>query len=815
MLNSPATQDFTKNDEIEVCSNIEGLALNASDSATGVTTFVDEACTGISVEAHYVKPSTVTPQEDLQNVKEYFRRPRLIKSGIIPFGTRGQLTDLNIDSPFAMTLLFPQWKERLSGVYGVKFTMKFTLQVAATAFHQGVLAMGFQYGFYNDKIFDRTIQSASLTNLPHVRLNLESDTMVELSVPFKYCDEYMCVEQLVSQTSFGYGKLGVNVLLPSISVTGLSPATYKLYAHLEDIEIFGADNYASSTVIIQSGGKVSNEIKKPSDALFSAAKITRFVSRGVPSLSSIAGPASWVLDTAGGVARYFGYSRPAIQDAATKMLPTYYGSDCHVDSATPALVVTPFQSNSLSVTPEFGFSDVDEMSSKFITSQYSQLCVGAVSTGDAHGDAIYATRVSPQCFWFRAPANKPYCNKLFPRSSADLVSQSGNVFLPTSVMNYASNFRGWRGGYKFKFTFAKTAMHGGRYLLSFNPNYVQGFTPTSYASAEGPEIKDGLVQPYGYSKIVDIKGDSVVEFTVPFVAPTPNVEFYSSIGSLTLTCIDPLQASSQVTTSVPFMVEVCGDDDFEALAYAGLHFVPHSNGTLYQQSGKVVSTTTNVIDKTIGERFTSVKQIIQVPSWQRVAYSTTVAAPTPIAPWFYYYPQHQLTNAIPASATLLLDDVGKASGAWAQCYAFARGGTDFHAYVTGKGFSGAIVIDQVNTDNSARPERPVDYSTRFNVSGMPRIILPLEGGLHARLPTFSKRMRFHPCHLNSGSIGRLPDTASVFYLSQLFSAYLFTLFNNSATDQVYLEYATSAADDAALACYQGPVPFYIPLTYSS
>jgi hypothetical protein len=54
-------------------------------------------------------------------------------------------------------------------------------------------------------------------------------------------------------------------------------------------------------------------------------------------------------------------------------------------------------------------------------------------------------------------------------------------------------------------------------MVSFNPNVAINSENSFLGTVEGPEVVGGLVQPYGYSKILDLKDANVFEFLVPYL----------------------------------------------------------------------------------------------------------------------------------------------------------------------------------------------------------------------------------------------------------------------------------------------------------
>lgn len=61
----------------EACSDMSAsLAINGAAQASGITKFANEACDGVMVNSDYVKTPFLDSQVDLQDLKDYFTRPR-------------------------------------------------------------------------------------------------------------------------------------------------------------------------------------------------------------------------------------------------------------------------------------------------------------------------------------------------------------------------------------------------------------------------------------------------------------------------------------------------------------------------------------------------------------------------------------------------------------------------------------------------------------------------------------------------------------------------------------------------------------------
>jgi hypothetical protein len=680
-------------DEEHECNLIDSMSINANDETTGVTSFVQEACTEMEVTGQkYVPSSIVTNSADLQDLKAYFSRPRLIASGTIATNSRTSFYQNNSTGSTIFTNSFPDGIKRLMGVYGVRFSLVYTLQVAATPFHQGLLGMGWQYAIASTSInrFARGSRPETITNLPHVRLDPSEQTMVTMKVPFLYILEFMPLYDNVFLSSVDYGVLSLATVLPVSSVAGISAPTYKVYVHLEDLEFFGASPMSTSAVVLQSGLKLKGEAhkkkKSPVEEESDATKrpisttlqgvrsvVSKF--RGVPLVSSYATTATWLLDAVSGTAKAFGYSKPTIEEVPSKMTLFSSIAEHNTDAPSQAIVMSAFASNRLKIDPQFSGTDIDEMSLKYVTSQFSQICTGSFSTSAVHATHIYGCNVGPASFWFRAPLTMPFGNLPHPDASGSIA----NSILTSSVMYWSSMFRLWRGGFKFRFTFAKTKHHAGRVVVSYSPNTLYVPNGNVYATTAGPEVTSSLLQPFGYSKIFDLKDSNVFEFEVPYTAPAPFTYWYNSIGGLVMSVIDPLQAPSVVSASINFLVEVCAADDYELAVPCGVRLPALPQGSVRLQSGLQLSGAmgAEASELTVGEKLNSIKQLIAIPTYASSNLTGLTTSSISLYPWFYH---RDPVATVPPPDAAVRTCAFSYGGNAAACYTYARGGTDYHAY---------------------------------------------------------------------------------------------------------------------------------------
>lgn len=807
-------------DEQKDCSEIMSLTINNHIESTGLANFESEACDRVDVLGqHWHHPTSAPLQPDVQNLTQYFARPRLIGSGTLSTSQNVQFVQA-ISPANLFGVLFPFGVQRLTGCYGVRFKLVFTVQLATTPYHQGVLVASWQYGETASTVnpnFGLTPRYAVLgmqTNVPNVRIDVAETTMATLAIP------YLNHQEFVEVGGGGplYGTFALCPILPVTSGTGTSPPTYRVYLHLEDMELIGAFAPDANVVVLQSGkrvGPVTEEFNKDShpfsSALNSAGQVFRYVAKGIPSLASLAGPPAWFLGQAARLARFYGFSKPVLAEPPQRMYPQSHINECNVDLPACSTVVAPFQGNTLGVSPEFAHTEVDEMSIKYIISQYSQVCIGYMASTMASGTMLYATPFSPSCFWFRSrlTGSAPFCNIQAPLNCAATIT----AFVPTNLFYIGSCFRFWKGGVRFRVTFAKTKFHGGRVLAYFNPRNVGlGGAPTSsLPSIEALVAGTNGPQPFGYSKLFDLRDSNVFEFDVPYISFNPYLPFYQEAGSFSFYVQDPLISPSTVPSTIPFLVEVRALDDFEFAAPLSPNYPPVNTtdlapGILYQSS-KLVSTT-NEFDSVncIGEKVTSVKQLISIPKISpSVTLLPNVLYSTNIFPWWF-------GNRINSSATAFTSFPKETFGFgnyFANAYVYVKGGTDLNAYFSNFANQDTYVSTYLLSTPGGVVSSTPAFANNAPVCNNARVIQnDNSNGVHVRIPAYQRLVRLLTYGISGTTWNPNPlDNASKAVIPAFnYNPYALCTMGVATTSaaNTQMRVTRSAADDAALGHYVGP-----------
>jgi hypothetical protein len=797
----------------------------------GVTEFSNEAVELTLANAGGVSPLTVIPDNQYQDIKEYFARPRLVTK-FNAGTTRSRLYNFDVFD-WVKDFWPASAVNRLNGVFAYRAKARLTLTLAATPFQQGLVTVGFQYeGNSAGFCLNRQTFPALSTNVPHARLNFSDTTIAELDLPFIYPYDYI---EFANATAGGgddyrppYGNIAVVQQLPYVVVPGATAPRLSLYVSLTDIVLFGAVPVTLNAVIPQSGLAAMNK----------EAKKTKVVSRGLSGLSSVASTASkvatglgmpgagamahgvsWLSDKLSKTAKSFGYSQPIIEDQVIRTDALISGSSTHVDVPDTAVPIAPYITNRLDVTETDG-SNVDQMALSFVLKQWNQAFVGTMSTSYTDGTFVYASRCSPTNFWFRTNSGTPGGNLALPVSS----TLTTNCIAPTGLCYFGNMFRVFRGGFKFRFTFAKTKFHAGRLVASFVPSTEEfGDTGISSSICPLPEVTASVgLQPFTSSAIFDLKDDSVFEFEVPYVCTRPHISTGGSFGGISLAVLDQLRTTGETSDNISFLVEVCAADDFEFSDFVGGTFVPLAGNSINAraivlQSGLDSMKTLHdepleVVHQTMGEKITSLKELIMSPTYTQ---STCASGEnlTAVLPNWTYYPA--LPNITPPYVNASFIRYGSSvQNMVAACYPFVSGGTTYHVYSDSP--QARFVIRQAPTDNNTAPATLSD--PRFRGQG----ILPRHYSagnavvsLHAKCPSYQKaklvprdQMGFYSANFDP-RVGNLIKNDR--YSSAIYQ--LLTTFKGTGSMLFYVGY--SASDDARGHHYMGPPLVLLPASTSS
>lgn len=544
----------------------------SNNELSGTTQFLnEETVTVVTRDKLKTIPESLTLATRVgydQGLHEFLAKPVELINFVWTGGTAAGASLGNTDLP-EDALSNGVYSEKIRGFLGFRGTAVLRLQVNGNKFQQGRLLMVFvPQGQVSGVLPGERIRSLmAATQLPRVELDLSTDTEVVMEIPY------------ISPTPFynmqsGDGPMGrvyVLVYSPLLYGTGSSSAGVTLWCHFEKTELVAPAFWAQSGR--PSRRKIDNSEKelqgmgiKPLSAGLAFASKAAASFAYVPTLSSIAAPASWFLNAMSGVASAFGYSKPSDESNSSKMIVTQNWSQVNANGVDVWPVMAVDGSNKLSILPGFAGTDVDEMSLSHLVQIPAFVAQATWSTSQAATTSLGVFPVTPDAY---------YNSGIIP------VTLWAWKDLPP-VTYFSQFFDLWRGSLVLTMKVVKTGFHSGRLLIVFNPYAQAGLTvnETSYLMREVVDIRDGtefrFVIPY-------VSTNQYMRRT-PFSA-TPNT------GYVNVYVLNELVAPDTVSQSVSLLFELSGGPDFELAQPCAYDIVPFVQSGWTAQSGKAVSST--------------------------------------------------------------------------------------------------------------------------------------------------------------------------------------------------------------------------------
>lgn len=250
----------------------------------------------------------------------------------------------------------------------------------------------------------------------------------------------------------------VNMSLPTSSVSGsLSPQSAE-----EPLDCQAADEYARDGII----STPASTIARVAGSLAS-----------VPAIGPFARATQMAASATAGIARMFGYSRPAVLADIVPYKPTVMGNLANSNVADSVFKLTLDAKQELTVDPRItGLSGVDEMSIKSIACRESYLTQFPWEVGAIAESGLFRIEVNPVVWDTRA------------------IGANTEIHMPACCFA-ALPFTYWRGSMKYRFQVVSSNFHKGRLKFVWDP---YGFESNEYNT--------------NYTYIIDIAEDK--DFTV-------------------------------------------------------------------------------------------------------------------------------------------------------------------------------------------------------------------------------------------------------------------------------------------------------------
>lgn len=409
--------------------------------------------------------------------------------------------------------------------------MRIILQVNAVRFQTGRYLLAFvpsgglpttDLG-YQASFKTHATSLTNITQLPHVEVDLATQTHAELDIPWDNIYPYF-----INQSTYPVG-IGNVLFRPYVALSAASGDTtcgYSIFAAFKDIHLIAA------TVTQSSYGE--KEQKKagigPVESGLSKIGKAASVLGEIPLLTAGAATVSWTASILARAAHVFGWSKPVDISPAKTMVQRPFRFLANSDGEAVSESLAGMSTNRVISHPRLGGTTADEMSFDYLKSIYAYSNSATWTSAAAAGASLYLVAVHPTIF--QSPIG------------------SGTVMTPICFL--AQNFALWRGSLKVRLKLVKNEFYSGRFVVWFQPNY------------HGTSVLSTLAQTeYTQRVVVDIRECAEMEFVIPYVSPEMYTNVGTSIGSFGINVLDPLVAPSSVPSSITIIIEVAGGEDLQ------------------------------------------------------------------------------------------------------------------------------------------------------------------------------------------------------------------------------------------------------------
>lgn len=485
--------------------------------------------------AQVATPSlTISPEKfDIMSTKDWsnldlhtlLSQPVPVLTGVANAGT-----DLNISLPSHQRILEVSsfHLEKVRGYLGIRATVVVRVVVNADKYTQGRICLS--YLAKGDQVVKRRKDHRHVTQLPHVDLDLNTDTEVVLRIPHR--GPYTHFD--IPRKRYNTGTFQVTNLLPHIG----NPYNLTVYMSFEDVDLLGPTGTDIPAVY---QGDLSKEEKNiPLSEKVGMLSSAMTMLSGVPILTSIAQPIAWASGVASGVLSAFGWSRPlstVTPDVYFKRARLKYNQTDGTDIADQMALTT---TTGVRCSDQVGLTTQDEMSFAYLLGIKSVVFRSFYETTTLAGTRIASFELNP---WSM-------------QSDSDITG--ARIMHPAAYM--ANVFQKYRGSFEMTFSLAKTIFHSGRLLVVFEP-YTTDLLSGSRPNARVSTIEQAI---NCHKDIIDIRQGSEFTLRFPFTALVPYLNTDQAYGRVHIFILNPLvRNDTAVSSRVDYSVSIKCCEDFE------------------------------------------------------------------------------------------------------------------------------------------------------------------------------------------------------------------------------------------------------------
>jgi hypothetical protein len=438
--------------------------------------------------------------------------------------------------------------DKLDGVFSFQADLEITVTCNGNPFQLGLYCVYFLPSGGDGTIalklnlwnLMHAATKTQITQLPHVKIDVSQTTEAKLIIPWKSAFNSTLVGSGVTNVG-SPGSFRLVPLVPLVSGPGSSVVGITIFARYTNVKL-GAVTIPQSgasgkKVILRKDRDIltrESDGMKVSDTLRITSIAADYMSK-IPLLSSIAGPASFVLGALSKTAAAFGFSKPTLDKPTDKYVKQYVPGFANMDGSDGCESLSTARNNHVGIHPEYLGSDIDEMSFDFLKQIPAWRETIEWNITQPEGTILSTINIDPGMF----------------TSTVDSAAVLKHYVPMGLILQYHDM---WRGDIILKIHIVKTQYHSGRLIFCFQP-VLDGESSTPPKTTTSSQ--------YLMRTIADIREDNYIELRIPYVSITPWIKTGRISGKVEVLVLDQLVCPSTVPSEIYMFVEACGADNLQ------------------------------------------------------------------------------------------------------------------------------------------------------------------------------------------------------------------------------------------------------------
>lgn len=446
------------------------------------------------------------------------------------------------------------YQQKLYGFLGLRSNIRVRVQLNAQPFQAGRLIVAwvpyYKYLGNRTAVFDADTEygMVALTGCPHIDVDVSQQTECEFDIPYVSNQSHY---NLVTGEGY-WGKLYIKVYSPLVDPSGTGSVDCTVWFNFVAPQLAFPTGVAIASASVNPTAQVGREEHELEQTRSFSSAVSKFASAlrsipPVPTLDTILEPAAWASDKVADILKLFGLSKPESSNIPSffKQNPTRFMANS--DGVNMSHSLSLLAGNAIEQMSDMVSNNIDEMSIHHLVSTPSYMAHFQWATDDTTNSTLWASPINPSAYF--------------------QINSSSATLVPTHLSYTSAAFTFWRGSINFRFKFVKTKFHSGRVRIYFQPGDSNTFTQSN--------------RNYNYSQVVDIRSETEVTFTVPYVNTKPwcrtfatNSSSVDRTGVIHLEVLNELKANTSVSSSIDVLVEVFAGEGFELAGPASPRYQP-------------------------------------------------------------------------------------------------------------------------------------------------------------------------------------------------------------------------------------------------